>query len=55
MSTWFEPKKEDISFSEDGKEMHINFDQDYFGAIYISLNVEDIKEALNTLIYNPKD
>lgn len=46
MSTWHEPGKDDISFSDDGKEMHVCFDSDYSGAIYIHLKVEDVKEAI---------
>ena len=47
MSTWYEPKKEDLSISEDGKELHIYIDSDYNGSIRVSVNVEDIREIIN--------
>jgi hypothetical protein len=48
MSEWneFKPDKDSISFSNDGKEMHIYFDSNYSGAIYLCLKVEDVKKAL---------
>lgn len=54
MSEWneFNPKKDDISFSDDGKEMHIWFESNYNGNVYLSLNVEDVKEALLNLKSN---
>ena len=51
MSEWneFNPKKDDISFSDDGKEMHIYFESNYNGAVYLSLEVKDVLEALEKL------
>ena len=51
MSEWNElnPKKDDISFSDDGKEMHIWFESNYNGNVYLSLNVDDVKESLSKL------
>ena len=46
MSTWFEPKKEEISLSDDGKELQVRFDSDYSGNIWISLKVQDVKDIL---------
>lgn len=52
MSTWYEPKLEDMDITEDGKELHINYNSDYSGAIYVSLKVKDIKTLL-ALINKP--
>ena len=51
MSQWneFNPKKDNISFSEDGKEMHILFESNYDGSVYLSIDVEDIRNALKEL------
>ena len=55
MSEWWEVKKDDISFSNDGKEMHINFDHNKFGELYVSVNVEDVLQILleNELMQKP--
>ena len=42
MSKWFEPKLEDMSLSDDGKELQVRFDSDYNGNVWISLKVEDV-------------
>lgn len=49
MSTWHEPKIEDMSLSDDGKELQVCFDSDYNGNIWISLKVEDIKKVLKVI------
>ena len=47
MSKWFEiTDKEELSMSDDGTEIHICFDDDYSGAIYVSVPTEMIKELL---------
>lgn len=46
MSYWYEPKIEDIDFSDDGTEMHVYLDSDDSGNRYVSLKVADIKKAL---------
>ena len=46
MSQWYEPQKEDMNLSDDGKELQVCFDSDYQGNIWISLKVEDILEEL---------
>lgn len=47
MSKWYEPKKDDISFSEDKTELHVYLESDYDGAVYVSIKVDDIKHALD--------
>lgn len=49
MSYWYEPKKEDISFSEDKEEMHVYIDQDSGGSIYVSLKLDDVWQAIKGL------
>lgn len=49
MSYWHEKEKEDISFSDDGKEMHVYIENDDSGAIYVSLKVADVEKALKEL------
>jgi len=49
MSLWHEKEKDDISFSDDGKEMHIHIEDDYSGAVYVSVMVSDVKELLKKL------
>jgi hypothetical protein len=46
MSYWYEPKKEDMDITEDGKEVHIVIDSDDSGNIYVSLKVKDLKDLL---------
>lgn len=46
MSTWHEPKFEHMDVTEDGKEIHIHFTDDYSGAVYVVLKVEDVKKLL---------
>ena len=51
MSEWneFKPNRDDISFSDDGEEMHIHFESNYNGAVYLEIKVKDIKEALRSI------
>ncbi len=49
MSYWFEPKKEDISLSDDGKDLHIWLEQDNSGSVYASVKVEDVRAVLALL------
>ncbi len=49
MSFWYDKEKEDISFSNDGKELHIYLDSDNNGAIYASVKVEDVRKSLEEL------
>lgn len=46
MSYWYEPKIEDIDITEDGEEMHVYLYSNKDGAVYVSLNVEDVKKIL---------
>lgn len=46
MSTWYEPKKDSISLSDDKTELHILFDTNDNGNVYVSVLVEDIKDLL---------
>ena len=48
MSQWneFKPERDSISFSRDGKEMHILFESNYDGSVYLFLKVEDVLKAL---------
>lgn len=48
MSMWYEPKGEDISYSEDGKELHTYLFSDDFGAVYVSFEIEDLKEWIKS-------
>ena len=50
MSTWYEPKKEEMDITEDGKELHVCFDSDYSGAIWISLKVADVKKLFKEFL-----
>ncbi len=43
MSTWHERTKKDISISDDGTEVYIYVDSDDFGAIWVSLPLEDVR------------
>lgn len=47
MSHWIEPKLDDLSLSDDGKELHAFLYEDFNGAVYVSIKVEDIKKLLN--------
>lgn len=44
MSTWIEPKKEDMEI--DGDELNIYVMSDYGGAIYVCPKIADIKRIL---------
>jgi len=54
MSKWFEIKKEDISLSEDKKEIHFWLENDEDGNVYCSAKVEDIKDLLSNKETNGK-
>lgn len=49
MSYWHEKGKRDISFSDDGKEMHVYLYSDDNGAVYVSVLVSDVRDRLNEL------
>lgn len=55
MSDWLIPKKEDVDLTEDGKELHILFETDDFGARYISLEGETLKYIIKLLKINEKN
>lgn len=46
MSTWYEPKLEDLDVSNDSDELDVFLYQDYSGAVYCSLKIPDIKTML---------
>ena len=46
MSTWIEAKKDDVFLSDDKKEVNIHIDDDYAGAIYVSIKIDYLKEIL---------
>ena len=46
MSQWYEVKKEDISFSIDGEDMHFWLESDENGNVYASAKIKDIKDLL---------
>ncbi len=46
MSFWYEPKSKDLSYSIDGKDLHIYIGSDDSGSIYVSLPVEEVKKFL---------
>lgn len=48
MSEWFEVNDvDDISFSDDGKEIHVLFETNDFGNRYVSIPVSIIEEVLS--------
>ena len=49
MSKWYEAKLENITVSEDKKELEIWFDSDYEGNNYLSVKIEDIQQVLGSL------
>lgn len=49
MSEWIDIKKENISLSDDKKEIEVYFESDDFGARYINLKVEDLKSLLEEI------
>jgi len=57
MSNWIEAKKESLSLSEDKKELHIYIDDDYSGAVYVSVQIKQILELLGikNAVDNPVD
>jgi hypothetical protein len=42
MSRWFDVKKEDISLSDDGKEIHFWLESDDDGNVYCSAQIKDV-------------
>lgn len=47
MSIWYEIKdKEDISLSDDGKSIYVNFTGDHNGNIYVEIPIEFIKQVI---------
>ncbi len=51
MSIWYEIKdKKDLNLSDDKKDLHVLFDGDYNGNIYVSIPIEFIKEVLEKAI-----
>ena len=51
MSTWHEVKdKDDIDLSLDKEDLHILFDGDEWGNIYVSVPVKLVKEVLTELL-----
>lgn len=46
MSEWIDIKKEDITLSDDKTEVEVYFESDDFGARYINLKVDYLKELL---------
>ena len=48
MSIWYDIKdKEDLSLSLDGKDLHVNFDGDDNGNIYVAIPLELIESVIN--------
>ncbi|MFA5050985.1 MAG: hypothetical protein WC499_02620 [Patescibacteria group bacterium] len=46
MSSWYDAKKEHISLNDKKDEIDIYVFSDDFGAVWVSVKVEDIKEIL---------
>lgn len=46
MSRWFEAKAKDLSYSLDGKDLHIHIDVDESGNVYTSVPVEAVRAFL---------
>ena len=46
MSFWYEPKKEDIDFSDDFTEIHIAIGNEFEESTYTSVKTQDIIELL---------
>jgi hypothetical protein len=46
MSHWYNPKKEDMDITEDGKELHVFLCNDPVGAVYVSLDTAQVRELL---------
>ena len=42
MSEWFEADKQDLSIGLDGDELHIYLEQNYNGAVYASVKINDL-------------
>lgn len=47
MSIWVDIPKDDITLSDDKKEIHILYKSDLQGNYYVSILVKDILEAIN--------
>ena len=51
MSIWYDIKdSEDLSLSLDGKDLHVNFDGDHNGNIYVAIPLELIEPLLKKLV-----
>lgn len=46
MSTWYEPKKEDMEI--DGEDLNVFVHNDDFGTVYAAIKIKDLKEILTT-------
>jgi hypothetical protein len=46
MSKWYEVEKDNISFSDSGKEILLLFGQDKDGSLYAFVKTEDMVDAL---------
>jgi len=47
MSTWHEIKDiEDVSISDDGEFLHVNYDSDYSGNIWMEIPIKFIKKLI---------
>ncbi len=54
MNIWYNIKdKEDISLSDDGKELHVNFDSDFNGNKYVSIPLHLITAKSRPLPISP--
>lgn len=45
MSTWHEPKKEDMTI--DGEDLDVYLYSDDFGAVYATMKIKDLLEIIN--------
>lgn len=46
MSKWYTTKIEDMRLSPDSEELDIYIDSDEWGAVYVSVKLEDIKKLI---------
>lgn len=47
MSTWYEPKKEDMEIDNDELVVYVHSDNS--GAIYAAIKIKDLQEILSSL------
>ena len=53
MSNWIEPKRKDLSISDDGNEIEIYIGYfDYGGANYVTVKLKDIRELAKEYVEN---